>query len=265
MKATAWEFRYRMWLSFAIVALGFAAPWTLWMPEWMPEWMHLGAFGIHTWGWLAFELGGLGISSATGFTLVSALAIAAAALGAALRVWGTAHLGTGTVFNAEMKAGAEDSSGEVLADGPYRYMRNPLYTGSYLAIVALTILMPPSGAAVSLLLLAVFLLRLILGEEAFLTPRLGEPYAAYLRAVPRLLPSLWPRVPASGPSPNAAPQWGRALLGEIFPIGVLVSFAALSWQYNPELLSQGVMISFGLSLVVRAFLVPKSEPSVPAA
>jgi len=262
MKASAWEFKYRMWLSFGLIALGFAAPWTWLMPvrmlEWMPEWIRLGPRGIHAWGWLAFQLGGLGISSAAGFALVSALAIAAAALGAALRVWGTAYLGAGTVFNAEMKAGPEINPGEVLADGPYRYMRNPLYTGSYLTIVALAILMPPSGAAVALLLLAVFLLRLILGEEAFLTPRLGEPYAAYRRAVPRLLPSLWPRVPAS----RQTPRWGRALLGESFPIGVAIGFAALSWQYNPELLTQVVLVSFGISLVARAFIVPKSEPSV---
>ena len=30
--------------------------------------------------------------------------------------------------------------------------------------------------------------RLILGEEAFLTGQLGEPYREYLRAVPRLIP-----------------------------------------------------------------------------
>lgn len=266
MKASAWEFKYRLWLSFGLIALGFAAPWTWLMPErlleWMPGWIRLGPRGIHTWGWLAFQLGGLGISSAAGFALVSALAIAAAALGAALRVWGTAYLGAGTVFNAEMKAGPEINPGEVLADGPYRYMRNPLYAGSYLTVVALAILMPPSGAMVSLLLLAAFLLRLILGEEAFLTPRLGEPYAVYRRAVPRLLPSHWRRIPASRPSPNRAPQWGRALLGEIFPIGVAIGFAALSWQYNPELLMQVVLVSFGVSLVVRAFLVPKSEQSV---
>ena len=77
-------------------------------------------------------------------------------------MWGTAYLGTATVFNAEMKAGAENKSGQVLADGPYRFMRNPLYVGSFLSIVALAILMPPSGAVVSLLLLAVFLLRLLL-------------------------------------------------------------------------------------------------------
>jgi len=240
MKASAFEFRFRMWLSCAIIVLGFWAPWI--------ELLHWER-ADHAWGWLVFELGGLGISSTTGFALVTGLAIASAALGAGLRVWGTAYLGTGTVFNSEMKAGG------VVADGPYRYMRNPLYLGNFLDFVAVSILMPPSGAAFSLALLAVFLLRLILGEEAFLTPKLGEPYAVYCKAVPRLIPSLRPRVAAEGRSPN----WGRAMLGEVFPLCLLVSFATLSWEYDANLLTRAVIICFGVSLVTRALLPPGTE------
>jgi protein-S-isoprenylcysteine O-methyltransferase Ste14 len=241
MKATAFEFRFRLWLSVAIIALGFWAPWS--------EPLHMERHT--TWLWLGFQLGGLGISSTAGIELVTSLAIAAAALAFVLRLWGTAYLGATTVFNAEMQAG------RVLADGPYRRMRNPLYLGSFLTIVAIAVLMPPSGAIVSLILLAVFLLRLILGEEAFLAPRLGESYAAYLKAVPRLFPSPWPRVASGG----RKPEWLRALLGEIFPLGVLVSFAALSWQYNSELLLRAILISFGISLVTRALILPAHRQS----
>jgi protein-S-isoprenylcysteine O-methyltransferase Ste14 len=247
MKASAFEFRFRMWISAATIVLGFWAPWINWSPAWLPAWVNLGT-RTTAWLWLGFQLGGLGISSTTGIEIVTALAIAAAALAAWLRVWGTASLGAGIVHNSEMKAG------KVMADGPYRYTRNPLYLGSYLTMVAVAILMPPSGALVSLVLLAIFLLRLILGEEAFLTPKLGEPYAAYRKAVPRLIPSLRPRVPAGG----LKPDWGHALLAEIFPIAVPLCFAVLSWQYNSQLLIRAVLISFGLSLVVRAILVPKA-------
>jgi len=51
-------------------------------------------------------------------------------------------------------------------------------------------------------LLTVFFLRLILGEEAFLAGRLGEPYLEYLRAVPRLFPSLRASLPPAGHKPN---------------------------------------------------------------
>jgi protein-S-isoprenylcysteine O-methyltransferase Ste14 len=260
MKASAFEFRFRLWISFAVVVLGFTAPWI----ELLPAGFEMGDRRNHTWGWLVTELSRLGLSASIGFALVAGVAISIAAVAAGLRVWGTAYLGTATVFHAEMKPGpsggaspATEAAGQVLADGPYRHVRNPLYLGSFLTIVAIALLMPPSGAAICLPLLAFFILRLILGEEAFLTPRLGEPYARYCRAVPRLIPSLWPRVVGAG----RAPQWGPALVGEIFPIGVVVSFAALSWQYNTQLLEQAVLVSFGVSLVARALIVPKASPA----
>jgi protein-S-isoprenylcysteine O-methyltransferase Ste14 len=243
MKASAFEFRFRMWISAAIVVLGFWAPWTIWL--------HLGT-RTTAWLWLGFQFGGLGLSSTTGIELVTALAIAVAAIAACFRVWGTAYLGSGIVHNREMKAG------HIMADGPYRYVRNPLYIGSFFTITAVAILMPTSGALFSLVLLAVFLLRLILGEESFLTPKLGEPYAAYRKAVPRLIPAIRPRVPAGG----LKPDWGHALLAEIFPIAVPICFAVLSWQYNSQLLTRAVLISFGLSLVVKAIFVPR--PAAPA-
>jgi protein-S-isoprenylcysteine O-methyltransferase Ste14 len=247
MKASSFEFRFRVWIMAALIALGFWAPWIAYLPA------GPGAGSRTTaWLWLGFELGALGLSPTTGIVLATLLMIAVAALAAAIRVWGTAYLGNYTVGNAEMKAGG------VLADGPYRYVRNPLYIGTFLTMAAICVLMPTVSAAVTLVLLAVFLLRLILGEEAFLASRLGEPYRAYCKAVPRLVPSLRPRIAAGGRKPH----WGDALLGEILPLGVLVSFAALSWQYDSELLIRAVLISFGISLVARALV---SKPPAPAA
>ena len=251
MKATAFEFRLRVWLMVAVIFIGFLAPWI--------EWLHLGTrtMGTRTttWLWLGFQAGSLGLSSTAGIQLVTALSIVVAALAAIIRIWGTAYLGTATVNNAQMKAGA------VMADGPYRHVRNPLYLGSFLMVAVIAVLMPPSGALFTLIVLGLFLLRLILGEEAFLAPRLGEPYLAYKRAVPRLFPSLRPRVPASGQRAN----WGRAILSEITPLGVLLSFAAFSWQYNSFLLTRCILISFGISIVVKALIAPRQESPQAAA
>ncbi len=41
--------------------------------------------------------------------------------------------------------------------------------------------------------------------------------------------------------------------------GVVFSFAALGWRYNSVLIVKGVLISLGVSLIVRAF-IPKSKP-----
>jgi hypothetical protein len=138
----------------------------------------------------------------------------------------------------------------VVAAGPYRYVRNPLYLGTMIHVLALALLMPPSGAIFMIVTLAVFQLRLILGEEAFLTRTLGEAYLAYRASVPRLLPSLRARVAVS----PAVPAWGAAFLGETYMWGVAIAFIAVGWRYNAFLITQGVVVSVGLALVARALL-----------
>jgi len=138
----------------------------------------------------------------------------------------------------------------VMAAGPYRYVRNPLYLGSWGMIGPIAFLMPPTGALFTMVLLTVFLMRLILAEEAFLTDQLGEPYRNYLNAVPRLIPRLRTSLPRS----SQRPHWLHAILAEINPIGVFIVFAALSWTYNNHLMIQGILVSFGVSLVVRALM-----------
>lgn len=244
MKATHIEFRLRLWISVAILFLGFWAPWI--------EWFQLGS-RTTAWLWLGFQLSRVGIPASNAIQVATGIAIAAAAVAVVLRVWASAYLGPGVVTNSEMKAGA------VMADGPFRYVRNPLYIGSMLMNVAIAMLMPPSGALIALVLIGLFVLRLIFGEEAFLTAQLGQPYLDYRKAVPRLIPSLRARVPSGGQSP----QWLRAALSELTPIGVLVSFAALSWQYNSHLLIRAILISFGVSLIVRAMMTTAKTPAQP--
>ena len=142
MKASAVEFRFRMIIMTLAVVLGFAAPWI--------ELLHWGT-RTTAWLWLGFELGGLGVSANVAIKAVTSLAILVAAIAAAVRIWGTAYLGVGTVNNQEMKAGT------VMADGPYRFVRNPLYIGSWLTIAAISVLMPPTGALVTMILLSIFL------------------------------------------------------------------------------------------------------------
>ena len=176
MRASAIEFRLRMVIQIVIVFFGFWAPWA---GGWGFAWP------ISALEWLPLEISRLGLAS---FTVVAPIVIVLGALaalaGAVLRVWGTAYLGYSTVHHGDMQAGA------VMADGPYRYMRNPLYMGGWFMMVAVSLLMSPSGALFTVVLMTIFFLRLILGEEAFLAGQLGQPYEEYLHAVPRLLPRL---------------------------------------------------------------------------
>ncbi len=129
---------------------------------------------------------------------------------AVLRVWGTAYLGYGTVHHGQMQA-----------DGPYRYLRNPLYVGGWFMTAATAFLMPPTGALLTMTLMTVFFLRLILGEEAFLSVQLGEPYLEYLRAVPRLIPGIH----ASLPPAVHKPHWFISVISELNPISVFITLA----------------------------------------
>ncbi len=234
MKASSIEFRFRMVIMVAIVLLGF---WSPWIEVW-----HVGSRNSLL-EWLPLETSRLGLLSFTFATpAVIVLGALIALLGAVLRVWGTAYLGYGTVHHGEMQAGG------VVADGPYRYVRNPLYIGGWCMMAAMAFTMPPTGALFSMTLLTIFLLRLILGEEAFLAGQLGEPYREYRRAVPRLFPRLRAGLPAAGHKPN----WTIALLTELNPIGVFITLAFLSWSYDNELMLKGILISFGVSLIMRA-------------
>ena len=240
MRATAIEFRLRMVIILAIILLG------LWSP-----WIAAGTSGrrITLLEWLPLQVNRLGLlpfSSAA--IVVIALGAFIAALGAFLRIAGSAYLGPGTVIHARMLAG------NIMANGPYRYVRNPLYLGLWFTVAAVAFLMPPSGALCIMLLLSFFVLRLTLGEEAFLIAQIGPPYLAYLKSVPRF----FPRLRTTLPRQDSAPHWLKGALAEITPIGVFLALAFFSWNYDSRLMGQVILVSFGLSLVVRA-LTPQES------
>jgi hypothetical protein len=176
--------------------------------------------------------------------IVIVLGALAALAGAVLRVWGTAYLGYSTVHHGDMQAGA------VMADGPYRYMRNPLYLGGWFMMIAVSLLMSPSGALFTVVLMTIFFLRLILGEEAFLAGQLGQPYEEYLRAVPRFVPRLRGSLPPAGNKP----RWLTALFTEVMPIGAFFTMAVLAWFYEQQLMLEGLLWSFLASLLARGLM-----------
>lgn len=244
MRASAIEFRLRGIILTLLVLLGFWAPWI--------QALDLGK-RVSLLEWLALEMSRAGLLS---FLYATPLVIAAgtllAALGMLLRVSGTAYMGSRTVNSRRMQAP------RLVVCGPYRYMRNPLYLGSWFMLAAIAFLMPPTGALVALPLIALFLLRLVLGEEAFLAAELGDPYRAYQRAVPRLLPRLRSNLPPGG----EAPRWLLALLTELNAISVFIVLAAISWTYDHELMIKALLVGFGVSLVARA-LVSEKAPAGP--
>ncbi|HTW45418.1 MAG TPA: isoprenylcysteine carboxylmethyltransferase family protein [Acidobacteriaceae bacterium] len=236
MQATQFEFIFRLWIGFAIYFIGFWAPWLRYTGGIFPA--------SSTWLELSGELSRL-LPLETATVVVTIVAIVLAAAGTIFRIWGTAYLGSTVVHSSGLHADG------VVAAGPYRYLRNPLYFGSYLFALAMAVLMPPSGAVFMVLALAVQHMRLIFREERFLESQQGAAYLAYKSRVPRLVPSLVARVPGS----SAKPHWMQAAMAESFQLTMTGCFAVLAWRYNAQLLIQALLVCFGISLVVRAIVV----------
>jgi protein-S-isoprenylcysteine O-methyltransferase Ste14 len=237
MKATQFEFRFRLVIGVLLYVLGFWAPWA----------RYFGGSGRVSTTWL--ELPGalasahwLSLENAT--ILLTVVALLCAIKGTIFRVWGTAFLGTAVVHDQSMHGK------EVVAAGPYRYTRNPLYMGTFIFSLAVSILMPPTGAIFFIVAQAIFYFRLILGEEAYLAAQQGEAYLAYRQKVPRFWRSLRARVPAAA----VKPQWLTSMLAESYYVSFTACFAILAWRYNAYLLIKSLIICFGASLVIRAIL-----------
>jgi protein-S-isoprenylcysteine O-methyltransferase Ste14 len=242
MKASAIEYRLRGPILVIVVVLGFWAPWI--------QALDLGK-RVSLLEWMALELSRAGLLRFTYATPVVILAGAlAAAVGMVLRVWGAAYPGPSAV-----------SAGELQAGGPYRYVRNPLYLGTWFMIAAIAFLMPPSGALFAVPAVTIFLLRLILAEESALASQLGPPYERYLRAAPRLFPRLRTSLPRAG----SHPRWPVAVLSELGSVSVFITLAVLSWSYDHELMIKGIIVGFGASLIARALVVEKPAAGATAA
>jgi Phospholipid methyltransferase len=127
-------------------------------------------------------------------------------LAASLRTWGAAYLRTEVVHDSAQHSEA------LIADGPFRYTRNPLYLANLPMAAGIGVLASCSGFIFLVLANWIFVYRLIAREEESLLKTQGESYRAYCRAVARFWPALKPRVPSG----NRRPDWGQAIAGESF-------------------------------------------------
>jgi protein-S-isoprenylcysteine O-methyltransferase Ste14 len=254
LQASAFEYRHRYLIHGLIYVLCFAAPWTVWLlpPYGAPVWgfMQNGS----TWFRIANTLSKpLYQNFALDWNSVLIVMILFAAAGAILRTWGAAYLGATTVQRGGMVGD------RIVAEGPYRFLRNPLYLGTLLHTIAVAALMRPEASLLCVLLIGLLQFRLIFREEPYLRERLGEPYATYLSQVPRFIPSLRPRTAVG----DVRPQWKQGVLSEIYMIGTTITLAAVGWSHgfaweNSVLrVVQGLIISLGISVVARAF-IPKA-------
>lgn len=242
MRASDFEFRYRFWIILLIFFVAFCCTFP---PENAVQWL-LSLMGMP--------------GPVVGVSPVGPVAHAIFALGAVLvavaawiRTWGTAYLNNSVVQDSVVRAE------RLVADGPYRYVRNPLYLGSLLMAAGIGLLASPIGWVVLMAGMTVFSLRLIGREEAFLRENQGADYQAYLERVPRLRPSLRPRVPTGG----VEPSWNQAWVGEIGMWVLFIGSAYFALTLNGRVF--GIIVIAGLlgSRVTKRLTKPKVQPRRP--
>jgi protein-S-isoprenylcysteine O-methyltransferase Ste14 len=158
---------------------------------------------------------------------------------ASMRTWGAAYLRSSVVHDTELH------TERLVADGPYRHLRNPLYLGTFLFSIGLGLLASRSGFAVLAVGAAFRISRLIGREESELAKQQGESFREFCRRVPRLIPSLRPRVPSGG----LRPQWGQALWGEALMWGFFVTMVAFTITLRPRVADVLGGISVALWLI----------------
>ena len=144
------------------------------------------------------------------------------ALAALVRSWATAYLHAEVVHDAALH------SERLLADGPYRHLRNPLYLGNILMAVGLGLMASRVGFVVIVVVNVLIVLRLIGREEAGLLATQGESYRRYYEVVPSLVPALRARVPAG----NGRPNWRDGFFGESFVWGFAAGMVAFTVTLN---------------------------------
>jgi protein-S-isoprenylcysteine O-methyltransferase Ste14 len=209
MAATPFEFRNRWWFIFAIFCVAFSAYWidrktsAVAIADWMAA--RFGTGANQNWYRLVFAAGSL-------LCFIAAF----------LRTWGTSYL------RAEVMRDSRVHTERLLADGPYRYVRNPLYIGTILLAVAAGLMASRIGFVILVAGITIFVLRLISREEEELARDQGETYQRYCAAVPRILPSLTPRVPSAG----NVPLWGQALRVEAAYWLIAVAIGAFAATLN---------------------------------
>jgi hypothetical protein len=169
----------------------------------------------------------------------ASLVLLAAAL---LRTWASAYLDASIVYASDVRKDA------LVAGGPYRYVRNPLYAGNLLLAIGLGSMASRVGFVFLLVSITIFSYRLIFREEAELALSQKGSYDSFRTRVPRLLPSLRPRVSAGG----AQARWAAGFRAESWFFGLPVGMAAFALTLNVAFFGVAAFASICLLWMVSA-------------
>ena len=132
----------------------------------------------------------------------------------AIRAWASAYLGAATVWSP-------DARGErLIVQGPFRFLRHPIYFGDLLLAIGFGALAPPVGEAFACCGVSAVVWLAIGEEERVLRMRHGRRFDAYRHAVPTLFPRLGNA--AVDGSVSVTPSGLEALAANIAPAAFAV-------------------------------------------
>ena len=231
MKATELEFRHRFWFLASIYGVGFS----------LYAFDHVNAGQALVERMLGHSLQSSGDRHL--LQAIFALGALSALLAALIRTWAAAYLQSDVVHDHKLH------SERLVADGPYGYVRNPLYLGGVLLAIGFGLFASRSGFFVVVIGMTAFYYRLIRREEAALIESQGESYRRFQAAVPSLIPSFASRLPSGG----RKPRWGQALVGELFMWLLTVSIAVFAVTLSPVLFNVALAAAFvghGITMAV---------------
>lgn len=107
-------------------------------------------------------------------------------LGLSFTVWARLHLGR--YWSARISL-AKDH--QLIQTGPYRFVRNPIYSGGLVAILGTAIVVGQVRGVVAMVLVLIAFLRKIQLEERWLLERFGPAYLEYQKKVSALIPFVY--------------------------------------------------------------------------
>ena len=231
MASSNFEFKYRFWIFGALFCLAFSS--------YSIDHQNTGAMLVE---WIARLRGTT--ATTMDYHAIFAVAVLFCIAAALVRTWGTAYLDPEVMVDMQMH------SSRLVADGPYRYVRNPLYFGNILLAIGFGLMASRIGFAVLVLGMVAFDYRLILREEAGIAASQGDSFRAYCAAVPRLLPALRPKLPTGGGVPN----WRGGLLGEAFMWVMAAAVVAFAITLNLNVYFVVVAASFVVYAICLAII-----------
>lgn len=82
----------------------------------------------------------------------------------------------------------EQAANQLQITGIHRFVRHPLYSGTFMAIWGLWLLVPRLSLLLANLVITAYTLMAIAWEEQKLEAEFGDSYRRYKKEVPRLIP-----------------------------------------------------------------------------